>query len=127
VCASTYLDSNKLLNVLLVVSVTVRYASPGEYAHLDVFAGCPRKVVVGSRVGSRLLPAWHLVVNHLSSVQDVKIRRIRIQFLSKWSVPRIYHHHLVGITDLSIDLVGNGDLDCFESIQNVELQGVRAL
>lgn len=126
-CVFAYLDSNKLLDVLLVVSATVRYASPGGYAHLDVIAGCPRKVVVGPRVGGRLLPAWHLVVNHLSSVQDVKIRRVRIQFLSKWSVSTIYHHNLVGITDLSIDLVGNGDLDCFEGIQNVELQSVRAL
>lgn len=130
-CAFIYLDSNKLLDVLLVVSATVRYASPGEYAHLDVIAGCPRKVVVGPRVDGWLLPAWHLVVNHLSSVQDVKIRRVRIQFLSKWLVSTIYHHHrrhhLVGTTNLSIDLVGNGDLDCFESIQNVELQSVRAL
>lgn len=108
-----------------MVSATVRYASPGKYAHLNVIAGRPREVVVGPRVGGRLLPAWHLVVNHLRSVQDFKIRRVRIQFLSKWLVSTI-NYDLVGITYLSIDLVGNGDLDRFESIQNVELQSVRA-
>jgi hypothetical protein len=80
---STYLDSDKLLDVLLVVSATVRYASPDKYAHLNVIAGRLGEIVVGPRVGGRLLPAWHLVVNHLSSVQDVKIRRVRVQFLSK--------------------------------------------
>lgn len=109
-----------------MVSATLRYANPGKYAHLDILAGCPGKIVVRPRVGGRLLPAWHLVVNHLSSVQDVKISRVRIQFLTKWSVYTIYHH-VVGITDLSINLVGNGDLDRFESIQNVELQSVRKL
>jgi hypothetical protein len=40
------------------------------------------------------------------------------------SVSTIYHG-LVGITNLSVDLVSDGDLDRFESIQNVELQSVR--
>ena len=83
VCTATYLDSHKLLDVLLVVSATVRYASPGEYAHLNVITGRLGEIVVGSRVSGRRLPAWHLVVNHLGSVQDVKICRVRVQFLSK--------------------------------------------
>ena len=36
------------------------------------------------------------------------------------------YHDLVDIADLSVDLVSDGDLDRFESIQNVELQSVRA-
>lgn len=83
VCALTYLDSDKFLDVLLVVSATVRHASPCGYAHLNVIAGRLGEIVVGLRVSGRRLPAWHLVVNHLSSAQDVKIRRVRVQFLSK--------------------------------------------
>lgn len=64
-------------------SANVRYASPGENAHLNIIAGRLGEIVVGPRVSSRRLPAGHLVINHLSSVQDIKIRRIRVQFLSK--------------------------------------------
>lgn len=32
------------------------------------------------------------------------------------------HRDLVGIADLSVDLVSDGDLDRFESIQDIELQ-----
>lgn len=33
----------------------------------------------------------------------------------------IIYHNLVGITNLSVDLVSDRDLDRFESVQNVEL------
>ena len=36
------------------------------------------------------------------------------------------HHDLVGITDLSAELISDGDLDRLKSIQNVELHSVRA-
>ena len=42
------------------------------------------------------------------------------------SVSTIYHD-LIGITDLSVDLVSDSDLDRFECVQNVELQSVRAV
>lgn len=72
------------------------------------------------------MPAWHLVVDHLSSVQDVKIRRVRLQFLSERLASLTIYHDLVGTADLSVDLVSDGDLDRLESIQNVELHSVRA-
>lgn len=107
-------------------SGTVRYASSGGYAHLNVIAGLFGEIVVSPCVSGRLLPAWHLVVNHLRLVQDVEIRRVRVQFLSQTVSVFTIHHDLVGITDLSVDLVSDGDFDRFKSIQNVELQNVRA-
>lgn len=66
-----------------MVSATVRYTGLGEFAHLNVIASCLGEIIVRLSVGGRLLPAWHLVVNNLGPVQDVKIRRVRVQFLSK--------------------------------------------
>lgn len=46
------------------------------------------------------------MVYHLSPFQDLKIRRVRVQFLS-------------------VDLISDRDLDRLESVQNIELYSVR--
>jgi hypothetical protein len=88
-CVPTYLNSDKLLNVLYVI------------------ASLLGQIVVALRVGSRRLPSWHLMVHHLSAFQDLEICRVRFQFLS-------------------IDLVGDRDLDSFEGVQDIELCQIKA-
>lgn len=58
---------------------------PNSSVYLHVIASLLWQIVVRLRVGSRRLPPWHLMVNHLSSFQDLKIRRVRVQFLSRRS------------------------------------------
>lgn len=55
-------------------------------SYLDVVSGFLGEVVEGLCIGRRLLPSWHFVVDNLGLVKDVKIRRVRVQFLQIVSV-----------------------------------------
>lgn len=82
-CANVLdLDSNKVLDVLPKVRNHPQLPKACAGTYLDVIASLLGQIVIGLRVGSRRLPSWHLVVNHLGLFQDLKIRRVRVQFLS---------------------------------------------
>ena len=65
------------------------------------------EVVEDPCVSRWLLPSWHFMIDNFGSVQDVEIRRVVAQFLS-------------------VDLVGDGDLDRVEVVQNIQLVRFRA-
>ncbi|KAI6757622.1 hypothetical protein HG531_003447 [Fusarium graminearum] len=76
-----------------------------EYAYLN-----PNKLLnVVERLCTScwLLPARHLVIHHLGALQEVEISGVVVEFLS-------------------VNLVGNGNLDCLKSIQNIELCEVQS-
>lgn len=59
----TYLDSDKILDVL------------------NVIAGLLREVVVSPHACSRSLPARHLVVNDLGAIEDGVVRWVAVDVL----------------------------------------------
>ncbi|KAI6763110.1 hypothetical protein HG530_009090 [Fusarium avenaceum] len=90
------MPSGLILNILLLA---------GQPYHL-----LPKhlsEIVEGPGVGSWLLPSGHFVIYNLGSGEQVKIRRVVAQLLS-------------------VDLVGNGDLDRVEIVQDIELGEVQS-
>lgn len=68
----TYLDSNELLNELVKQVSEMKF--PGQYdiSHQDVVLSLLGKFFKGLHVSSRLVPARHLVVNDLGTVENIQ-------------------------------------------------------
>jgi hypothetical protein len=84
-----------------------RVSSYWEVSYLNIIPGLLREVVEGPGVSGWLLPSRHFVIYNLGSGEQVEIRRVVAQLLS-------------------VDLVGNGDLDRVEIVQDIELGEVQS-
>ena len=58
----------------------------GQKSYLDVVSSFLGKVVEGLGISRWLLPPWHLMIDNLGLIQDVKVRRVRVQFLHAISI-----------------------------------------
>lgn len=99
---TSYLNSNKVLNVLSRCRVSRITTQPCEASHLNVVSRFLWKLRVRLAVGRRLLPPWEFFVHDLSSIKNVQVSGIGVEFSP-------------------LGQVSNGDFNRVESVENIQL------